>query len=35
MEPGNKGKWFVDECQAVTEDKNHTGRCNKYMVPEA
>ena len=35
MKPGNNGMWFVDEYQAATEDKNHIGRCNKDMVPEA
>jgi hypothetical protein len=36
MEPENKGTWFDDEGQAVTEDKNKAiGICNKDMVPEA
>lgn len=25
-EPANKGMWFDDECQAVTEDKNKACR---------
>jgi len=35
MEPANKGTWFDYECQAATDDKRHTGRCNKDIVPEA
>ena len=35
MEPASKGTWFDNECQAATDDKNHIGRCNKDMVPEA
>ena len=35
METANEGMWSDDECQAATEDRKHTGRCNKDMVPEA